>query len=249
MNDSIALDRLHHHFARQLGCRPEDLAQGNQQLVTCETREAGNPGHPPTPLWALRRENGWVVSVAPEAFSPTNNVIQNLSGNQDPLSEPVRQQLRETVKKIAPISFYYYGLQLYADPHSFRPYRSHPVRRLTPEDLPALRASQHRLAHEEKQIEAGDAFAILDGGQVLSYSLILRLSADVWEITVATDAPYRGRGYAKAVVSAATEATLNVGRIPVYSCDEHNIASRRVAEALGYRKYAEDFVCLGKSGR
>jgi predicted GNAT family acetyltransferase len=81
---------------------------------------------------------------------------------------------------------------------------------------------------------------------VRSFAFLRRLSDGVWEIVVETAAPYRGRGYAKTVVSAATEAVLGAGRIPVYSCDEHNVASRRVAEALGYRVYAEDFVCLGQ---
>jgi GNAT superfamily N-acetyltransferase len=248
VNGANTLDRLHQHYARQLGCQPEDLTQGNRQLVTCDTAE-GNSALPAAPLRAFRRENGWVVSVTPEAYSSANNVLQNLPVNQDPLSEQGRHRLHETVQKVAPVSAYYYGLELYADEPSFCPFSGHPVHRLTLEDLPALAATDHFLAHMEEEIAEGNLFVAYEGARVCSWAKILRSSDEVWEITVMTDAPYRGRGYAKAVVSAATDAVLKAGRIPVYSCDEYNIASRRVAEALGYRKYADDFVCLGSRNR
>jgi len=75
----------------------------------------------------------------------------------------------------------------------------------------------------------------MEDGKVRSYAFLRRLSDEAWEIVVETADPYRTRGYGKSVVSAATEAVLGAGRIPVYSCDEHNVSSRRVAETLGYR--------------
>ncbi|MBW3625470.1 MAG: GNAT family N-acetyltransferase [Armatimonadetes bacterium] len=244
--DSPTLHRLHRHFAELLGCRPEDLACGNRQVVTSDRREDVNAAEPATPLWALRRENGWVVSVTPDAYSPATRLLQALPSHEDPLSEPARRRLHEAVGRVAPVFFHYSGLQLYTDRESFRPFAKHAARRLTPDDLPLLRSARCPLADQEDRIESGDAFAVVKGEEVRSYAFLRRLSPEVWEIVVETAAPYRGRGYGKSVVSAATEAALQAGRIPVYSCDEHNAASRRLAESLGYRTYAEDFVCLGQ---
>jgi RimJ/RimL family protein N-acetyltransferase len=248
-NEATTLNRLHHHFARQLGCRPEDLAYGNRQLVTCDPGEEGNAAGPLMPLRALRRENGWVVSVTPEAYSSANVVLQNLPLHQDPLSEPARRSFHESLRRKRLVTFYYYGLELYADEESFRPYHGRAVHRLTLEDLPRLQEAGHPLACQEEAMSQGDVFAIIEGGKVRSYATILRSSDEAWEIAVSTEEPYRGRGYAKSVVSAATEAILQAGRVPIYSCDEFNAASRRVAESLGFRKYADDFVCLRKGRR
>jgi GNAT superfamily N-acetyltransferase len=193
----------------------------------------------------MRRGNGWVVSVAPDAYNPARALLHALP-TADPLADSARRRLHEAVGRVAPVFFSYAGLQLYADRDSFRPFSAGPIHRLSPDDLPLLRAARHPLAERAGEVERGDAFAILHAGAVRSYAFLRRLSDEVWEVVVETAAPYRGRGYGKTVVSAATEAALAAGRIPVYSCDEHHRASRRLAEALGYRVYAEDFVCLGQ---
>lgn len=244
--DSGTLHRLHRHFAEQLGCRPEDLACGNRQVVSSEHRDDGSAPGPATPLWALRRENGWVISVTPDAYPPAHSLLQALPSNQDPLSETARHRLHETVGQVSPVSFSYAGLQLYTDRALFTPFSAHPARCLTPDDLHLLQSSHHPMAREVERLRAGDLFAVLEAGEVRSFAYLRRLSDEVWEIVVETAAPYRGRGYGKSVVSAATEAVLQRGHIPVYSCDEFNVASRRLAESLGYRTYAEDFVCLSR---
>ncbi len=72
----------------------------------------------------------------------------------------------------------------------------------------------------------------------------IKLKSDaVWEIAVVTEAQYRGRGYAKRVVSAATAHILDHGRVPLYIHDRTNRASAHVCRSLGYRVYAETYFC------
>ena len=64
-------------------------------------------------------------------------------------------------------------------------------------------------------------------------------SERVWEIAVATEADYRGRGYARDVVSAAARYTFDQGRLPTYIHDRDNSTSAFVARAVGFQLYAE----------
>jgi RimJ/RimL family protein N-acetyltransferase len=76
-------------------------------------------------------------------------------------------------------------------------------------------------------------------GRLLSWAALKLKSNRVWEIAVATEADYRGRGYARDVVSAATRFTLDQGRLPTYIHDRDNSTSAFVARAVGYQLYAE----------
>lgn len=58
------------------------------------------------------------------------------------------------------------------------------------------------------------------------------------ECGVWTDPAFRGRGYAAAVTAAWAALLRPTGRELVYSCDETNASSRRVAERLGLRLVA-----------
>jgi hypothetical protein len=88
----------------------------------------------------------------------------------------------------------------------------------------------------------GGVYAFCDEqGQIISRAGIRAESDVVWEIGVRTEREdLRGRGLAKAVVSAATEAVLVAGRVPLYIHSATNLASQKVALALGYQHYADE---------
>ncbi len=76
-------------------------------------------------------------------------------------------------------------------------------------------------------------------GTLISWAALKRKSRDVWEVAVSTEADYRGRGYGREVVSAATRHTLDQGRLCAYVHDYENSTSAFVARSLGYQIYAE----------
>src|ERR671933_572006 len=53
-------------------------------------------------------------------------------------------------------------------------------------------------------------------GRLISWAALKLKSERVWEIAVATEADYRGRGYARDVVSAAAAYTLERNRVATY---------------------------------
>jgi GNAT superfamily N-acetyltransferase len=76
-------------------------------------------------------------------------------------------------------------------------------------------------------------------GRIVSWAALKLKSAHVWEIAVATEADYRGRGYARDVVAAAARHTIEQGRLPVYIHDRDNSTSGFVARATGFHIYCE----------
>ena len=76
-------------------------------------------------------------------------------------------------------------------------------------------------------------------GRLVSWAALKLKSERIWEVAVATEADYRGRGYARDVVSAAARFTLEQGRLPTYIHDRDNSTSAFVARAVGFQLYAE----------
>ena len=80
-------------------------------------------------------------------------------------------------------------------------------------------------------------------GEVVSVCHSARATARAAEAGVETAAGYRGRGLAGDVVLAWAAAVLAEGRLPLYSTQWCNHASRAVARKLGLIMYAEDYHC------
>ena len=80
-------------------------------------------------------------------------------------------------------------------------------------------------------------------GRLVSWCAIKAKSEQVWELAVATENDYRGRGYARDVVAAAARYTLDQGRLPIYIHDRDNSTSAFVARATGFQLYCEIVLC------
>jgi hypothetical protein len=80
-------------------------------------------------------------------------------------------------------------------------------------------------------------------GRLISWCAIKVKSEHVWELAVATEGDYRGRGYARDVVAAATRYALGQGRLPIYVHDRDNSTSAFVARATGFQLYCEIVLC------
>ena len=80
-------------------------------------------------------------------------------------------------------------------------------------------------------------------GRLVSWAAIKLKSDSVWELAVATEPDYRGRGYARDAVAAAARYTLEQGRVPIYIHDRDNATSAYVARAVGFQLYCEIVLC------
>ncbi len=83
-------------------------------------------------------------------------------------------------------------------------------------------------------------FAIVELSAAVAVCFSSRNTLVAAEAGVETEAPFRGRGYAPRVVAAWARAVRGQGRIPLYSADGQNAASRAVARKLGLILYGFD---------
>ncbi len=83
--------------------------------------------------------------------------------------------------------------------------------------------------------------AVVVDGKVASLCSCSRMTSEVAEAGLVTAPEHRGNGYAVAVTAAWAAAVRATGRLPLYSTDWTNLASRRVAAKLNLRLYGADF--------
>lgn len=117
------------------------------------------------------------------------------------------------------------------------------VRALDGPDLPRVRELQAACTEEEWD-HGGSEAGIVPASGVFAGGILAALAGyEVWEggiahISVLTHPAHRGRGYGRQVVSHLAGRALAAGLIPQYRTLEANTPSMRVAEALGFRRYA-----------
>lgn len=120
-------------------------------------------------------------------------------------------------------------------------YRDQAVRQLTLDDLGLLQSARPELraslwgGAEALLREGVVACAIVDD-QVVATALTTACSERYADIGVYTDEAHRGRGYATAAASVVAGQVQRAGLIPTWGAGEHNAASLRVAQKLGFRE-------------
>ena len=79
--------------------------------------------------------------------------------------------------------------------------------------------------------------AIVQDKGIVAIAAEYRFSDDAWMVAAVKTAPQlRRRGYAKAVVSFATQSILRNGRTATCETADTNVAMFRTAESVGFRK-------------
>jgi GNAT superfamily N-acetyltransferase len=229
------VDRLDEFHAHELDCDLALLRQPGLHVLASERRARPGWGGYTVPLIALSTRRGGIISCRPELRDPVRRELASgpLMLGQ-PLGEVEFERLRRVVRRAVPYAYNLSGSVLYCDPAHFRPLSSQ-AERLPPGDPRGL---------DVRRRFDGEIFAVWSiRGEIASWSAIKLKSDDVWEIAVVTEPAYRRRGYAKQVVSAATQYILDNGRLALYVHDRTNHASARVCRSLGYVEYGEEFFC------
>ncbi|MGC8488877.1 MAG: GNAT family N-acetyltransferase [Clostridia bacterium] len=88
--------------------------------------------------------------------------------------------------------------------------------------------------------------AVLRDGAAVSVAFSARWGSQAVEAGVDTAEAFRGQGLAPRVVAAWAQATLALGRLPLYSTSWDNGASRAVARKLDLRLYAAEWALSGR---
>jgi GNAT superfamily N-acetyltransferase len=199
------------------------------------------PGDPPAPrLFVGRTVEGNLWRFRHD-LPPT--LVRTLDGllAVEPTSTNLRQplacfdHLQDALAVHAPIRGIYDGPAWWC-PEGIAPPRPIPTMRLT--DGTTTTRTFPWVADELAGIEP--CFAVVEGGEAVALCFSSRLSPVAAEAGVETLAPYRGRGYATAVVAAWAAEVRTMGRLPLYSTSWENQASQSVARRLGLVSYGAD---------
>lgn len=120
----------------------------------------------------------------------------------------------------------------------YRPGRPRPPLDHAPEEL------QHELA---VVFSVGPVAVAFVDGRAASFCYPAAYTERWWDVGVDTLEPFRRRGLAAAVFHAMTREMEPTGRRPVWGALDSNVASRRLAEKLGFRPVGR--LWLWKLGR
>lgn len=100
--------------------------------------------------------------------------------------------------------------------------------------------TSHKLRHNQ-----GRLLGVLADGEIVSTAGIYHQNSGAALISsVATARPYRGRGYAAALVRALAQWAQDEGKIPFVIC--HNPAALSVYRQVGFAPWGEEWVCFRK---
>ncbi|MFN0071085.1 MAG: GNAT family N-acetyltransferase [Chloroflexota bacterium] len=227
------VDRIDRFHAWDLECDPALLTTPGVHVVGSPRRARPGWAGYNVPITSISTPQGGVISVSPSLVEKVRKELAPIDWTA-PLGEPELERLRPLARRIVPYAFCLNGQVLYCDADSFRPVPG--AAELLQRDDPTGRELYARFD--------GEIFVVRGlRNRIASWAALKLKSDDVWEIAVVTEAPYRGQGYAKQVVSAATQSILESGRMALYVHDRTNIASSRVCRGLGYIEYADQFFC------
>jgi GNAT superfamily N-acetyltransferase len=187
------------------------------------------------PIVGLSFSQGAVVACRPD-LEPGLRAALGSDAHQSQLDGPAFRRLWRAVSKSAPNSFTLAGDFRAAPSSTFAPTQTIDRAELMPEDDAAA-------LHLRTRFD-GAIFGVRGPrGRLVSWSAIKLKSDQVWELAVATEPDYRGRGFARDVVAAAARFCLDQGRLPIYIHDRDNSTSAFVARAIGFQLYCEIVLC------
>jgi RimJ/RimL family protein N-acetyltransferase len=246
MTEAEARLRLDAYYAETLGVPLEAFRQPGFSLArlhnppssTSLFRNGALIIHAPTGASGLR---SCAVVAHPQLLSPLHRFLAGRTVGQL-FEAPALEQLTRLVRAEFPDASISPGgllvIARFVSPETFRPFQG-------PERGYVQRLDEHRLANLALLSRyGGGIYALCDAqSRILSRAGVREESRYVSEIGVRTEVEaLRGRGLAKTVVTAATEAILAAGRVPLYVHSATNVASQKVALALGYQHYADELL-------
>lgn len=228
--------RLDQYWADELGCTRDDLYAGRVAVRA--------PRHREGPRWM-----GWLVPlevIVPGDAPPGSGVISVtpfldstlrtfLRGECDleTCLPPEGKTLVHFAHDYMPSTLPKYHVILHCPPGCFQP---------SADVLPVEILSDHDLHAEWYRYHFDGPVFVARGnhGEIASWAAIKVKSPDVWEMAVATEPAYRHKGLARSVVTHATRAALDAGKVALYLHDVTNYASSKVCGALGYQFYGHE---------
>ena len=225
------MKRLDLYAASVFGCSADLARAGGTHVVPSADRARPSWKGFTLPVIALAFPQGAVVATRPDLVDQLKEVMGS-DLHLATLDPAALTRLHRRLRTIVPHAFTLGGDVRAADESCFQPSaRQERAEQIPWDDSAAL--------HLRTRFD-GELFAVRGPrGNLVSWAALKLKAQDVWEIAVATESDYRGRGYARDVVSAATAFGIEQGRTLLYIHDHDNGSSAFVSRSLGFQRYAE----------
>jgi len=218
-NEVIKL--LDEMFAMSFGWRPEELKVGKVAFITDGKRML---------TFGMTCSRGFVVTNLIDE-SALRVAVRDRRPD-DLCSQQMKQRLIALLPRRGKPLQVSDNVLLFCTRDTFSPQDSDIVRLVAPDDVLWMDADGKR-----REV----AFAVYqEGKHVTNATLSAPSDGPFRSVTVGTHPAHRGKGYAKACVSAVTRYALEHDLIPLYNTQTCNVASLAVARSIGYREY---FLC------
>lgn len=215
------------YWAGHLGCAPGELFSRPFRVVTHGEELAGYRG-----VLALFRDGGATASVPPDRASELRGLLDGLEHGGTP--KAFTDALAPVASLVLGPAYLGYTLEIRGDGSQ--------ARNLDHEDAAAV--EKLREACGKTEWEHGGASLELPCSGVFEKDQLVALSGyEIWGRTIAhlyivTHPAFRGRGLGRAAVAHLARRALAAGLLPQYRTLEANTPAIRIAEALGFQRYA-----------
>ena len=215
------------YWAGHLGCAPGELFSRPFRVVTHGDELAGYRG-----VLALFRDGGATASIPPDQASELRGLLAGLEDRGTP--EAFADALAPVASLVLGPAYLGYTLEIRGDDSQ--------ARTLNHEDTAAV--EKLREACDETEWEHGGSSLDLPCSGVFEDDQLVALSGyEIWGGTIAhlyivTHPAFRGRGSGRAAVAHLARRALAAGLLPQYRTLEANTPAIRIAEALGFQRYA-----------
>ena len=203
------LDRLDRHLQLWLGAWPP---RSKVTVVGCDCRT--EPGWDGTvrPFAGVETPRGTILSVPPDRAEQ----VRSAGSTLEEVLDAVPQALGQPGGVV--------GRGVYR--YSLAPAAFEPIGAWVPADAPDVPPWLRPFG--------GEVLVVWEDGKYVAGLGIKRHDELGFEVAVATEEAWRGRGLARALVSRAAAAILRAGGVPIYLHGRGNVASARVAETSGF---------------
>jgi RimJ/RimL family protein N-acetyltransferase len=229
--DAATIARLDTFATAALDCPVRVARRGGVHLLASRSRLLPAWHGYVVPILGISFPTGAVLTARPDFAEQLRGMLGSDLTRASWDSAAIARVLR-AVRGITPFAFTLGGEMRAADPQTFQP-------SLTERRAERVDREDPTAADVRRRFD-GEIFGVRGPqGGLISWAALKLKSDDVWEIAVVTRVDYRGRGYARDVVSAATRYCLEQGRLCLYVHDQENRTSAFVARALGYVRYAD----------
>lgn len=242
--DFVALTKQ--YYAKWVNLDPTWLDREGLVAVASPERDRRQPGYSkPFDLYCLLRPKITIISYS-QRFRDRIDLIERCFACKSNLDE-TKAALYAALGIRPQHTFKYHFTTLPPDLDTTR------ARPLTRNDYLDFLCFHQRLYPEDNQREWLEPYfnRIADAGYVhgiyVDQQLVSATEAPdvpymhnvIVEPGINTLPEYRQRGYATGVVGALLKRLLATDKVPIWSCDAANIASQKLAESVGYTRFAD----------